>query len=948
MQVIELAKDLRVPPEGLLLLLRELGIPVSDFGTEVPEADVARVLARIERERRAGHKSVSEALGAAIEDAQSAHRPRRRRRRVAGEEPEAAAQLESDAAESEAVTAETAEGPEAEAAPVAGPKAGLQETDEPEAPAPTTRSRKRKAGEPATANEPEASGNAKVATVQEPVEASRAEEEEEVHEAGDHSPVAELETEEASAMEDPDQPQEVEADPGDLIEDDEEEDDEEEEEELPSVASAPKPEPVRRSGPEGPVRVIRKPVPAVPGAPQAAPGGQVRIQAEGYTADGRKKAKKEKKGKKRQRVDQEAVQSNIQRVMAEIKGAGGKKRRRVKGTVPTREDLEAAAEEERMEAERERMTVRVNEFLTVAELGELIDISSTEIIGSAFKNLGLMVTINQRLDFDQIELLLEEFGFTAIREVEYAGEDLLEEEEDRPEDLTHRPPVVTVMGHVDHGKTKLLDFIRKTNVVAGEAGGITQHIGAYHVKLPDDRAITFLDTPGHAAFTAMRARGADVTDIVVLVVAADDSVMPQTVEAISHARNAGVPLIVAINKVDLPAANPQKVKQSLLQHGITVEDFGGEVLSAEISAKEGTGIGDLMEKVLLQAELLELKGNPARPAQGSVIEARLDVGKGPVITVLVQNGTLSVGDSFICGLHDGRVRALLDERGKPVRSAGPGVPVQILGAAGVPQAGDAFAGMTAVKAAEISTTRQRLDREKQLRIKERGFKLGDFSRLLAAGKVGRLPLIIKGDVDGSVQALSDSLEQLGSDEVQVEIIHRAVGAINESDIILAGPAGAVIIGFRVRPDANARNLAEREGVEIHIFDVIYEAVDQVKAALEGMLAPERREKILGSAQVREVFKITRVGTIAGCFVTEGTIGRQAKARLIRDGIVVYDGQFGSLKRFKDDVKEVREGYECGIGIAHFNDIKVGDVIECYKVEEVARTLAESGAGSGRR
>jgi translation initiation factor IF-2 len=406
-----------------------------------------------------------------------------------------------------------------------------------------------------------------------------------------------------------------------------------------------------------------------------------------------------------------------------------------------------------------------------------------------------------------------------------------------------------------------------------------------------------------------------------------------------------VPLIVAINKVDLPAANPQKVKQSLLQHGITVEDFGGEVLSAEISAKEGTGIGDLLEKILLQAEILELKGNPNRPAHGTVIEARLDVGKGPVVTVLVQNGTLKVGDSFICGLHDGRVRALLDERGKPVKSASPGVPVQILGSAGVPQAGDAFSSMSAVKAAEISTTRQRLDREKQLRIRERGFKLGDFSQLLAAGKVGRLPLIIKGDVDGSVQALSDSLEQLGSDEVQVEIIHRAVGAINESDIILAGPAGAVIIGFRVRPDANARSLAEREGVEIHIFDVIYEAVDQVKAALEGMLAPERREKILGSAQVREVFKITKVGTIAGCYVTDGTIERQAKARLIRDGIVVYDGQFGSLKRFKDDVKEVREGYECGIGIAHFNDIKVGDVIECYRVEEVARTLA--GAGSGR-
>jgi len=932
MQVIELARDLRVTPEGLVVLFRELGIPVPDFGTEVSEADVSRVLARIERERRAGHKKVSEALEAAIEDAQSAHRPRRRRRRAAGDETEAGVKEDAGATEADAVPAqETADAPaEPPGEVVAAEPPVKEEAGKEEEPAPKSRARKSKKPEPSSASAVGAEVEAAGAGEREIEEAPAAEEEDSGAEADG----------EVILSEGADGDAEEQGEGGVAYVEPEEE--EEGEIELP--AAAPKPEPVRRSGPEGPARVIRKPVPASPSA-SAAPGGQVRIQAEGYTADGRKKAKKEKKGKKRQRVDQEAVQSNIQRVMAEIKGAGGKKRRRLKGSVPTREDMEAAAEEERLEAERERTTVRVNEFLTVAELGELIDISSTEIIGSAFKNLGLMVTINQRLDFDQIELLLDEFGFTAIREAGYAGEDVLEEVEDLPEDLQPRPPVVTVMGHVDHGKTKLLDFIRKTNVVAGEAGGITQHIGAYHVKLPDDRAITFLDTPGHAAFTAMRARGADVTDIVVLVVAADDSVMPQTVEAISHARNAGVPLIVAINKVDLPSANPQKVKQSLLQHGITVEDFGGDVLSAEISAKLGTGIPDLMEKVLLQAELLELKGNPDRPAQGTVIEARLDVGKGPVVTVLVQNGTLKVGDSFICGLRDGRVRALLDERGKPVKSAGPGVPVQILGAAGVPQAGDAFTAMTAVKAAEIANTRQRLDREKQLRIKERGFKLGDFSQLLAAGRVGLLPLIIKGDVDGSVQALSDSLEQLGSDEVKVEIIHRAVGAINESDIILAGPAGAVIIGFRVRPDSNARNLAEREGVEIHIFDVIYEAVDQVKAALEGMLAPERREKILGTAQVRDVFKITRVGTIAGCYVSEGIIDRHAKARLIREGIVVYDGQFGSLKRFKDDVKEVREGYECGIGIAHFNDVKVGDVIECYKVEEVARTLA--GVGSGR-
>jgi len=915
MQVIDLANDLKVSPEGLIHLLREMGISVTEPTSEVREADVSRILARIERERRAGHKDISEALEAAIEDAQASHRPRRRRRRAA------ALPVEEDVEDSP----EDQEGdPEAEV------------TEEAES-----------AAEEALSEEMEEEAESEIES-----EAAEEEEEEEEEEETVAEEVEVAEEDEVEASEDRDEVEEPAAE--EEAGEDEEEDEEEEYEEAEADASedeeeepsepAPKPEPVRQAAPEGPARVIRRPTP--PPAASAGPGGSVRVQAEGYTADGRKKTRKDKKGKKRQRVDQDAVQSNIQRVMAEIKGGGGKKRRRGKGSVPTREEVEAAKEEERKERERERTTVRVNEFLTVAELAELIDISSTEIIGSAFKNMGLMVTINQRLDFDQIELLLEEFGFTAVREEEYAAEDVTEEEEESPEDLKPRPPVVTVMGHVDHGKTKLLDYIRKTNVVAGEAGGITQHIGAYHVVLPDERTLTFLDTPGHAAFTAMRARGADVTDIVVLVVAADDSVMPQTVEAISHARNAGVPLVVAINKVDLPAANASKVKQELLQHGVTVEDFGGDVLSAEVSAKEGRGIEDLLEKVLLQAEILELKANPDREAHGAVIEAQLDVGKGPVITVLVQAGTLHVGDSFICGLYDGRVRAMLDERGKAVREAGPGIPVQVLGSAGVPQAGDAFASMSAEKAAEIATTRQRLEREKQLRIKEKGFKLGDFSKLLADGQVGTLPLIIKGDVDGSVQALSDSLEQLSTHEVQVEIIHRAVGAINESDVILAGPAGAVIIGFRARPDANARNLAEREGVDIHTYDVIYEAVDQVRAALEGMLAPERREKILGTAEVRDTFKITKVGTIAGCYVSDGVIERSRKARLIRDGIVIYDGEFSSLKRFKDDVREVREGFECGIGIANFNDVKVGDVIECYQVEEVARTLAASAGGRG--
>ncbi len=866
MQVIELATDLKVDPGALIHFLRELGIPVQDDEAEMSEADVSRVIARVERERRAGHKDVTEALEAAIEDAQSSTRRRRRRRRSAPEpseevEVEAEAEAESDEVEEEVVF-------EAEA---------------------------------------------------------EADAEEEI-EAGDDSDEEGEDSEEVEA----ENAEDIEAD-SEVVEEEVSAIETAEEVEEESIIFE-KPQAVRIGAAEGPVSTGGQP------AASAAPGGQVRIQAEGYTSDGRRKKKERKKGKKRQRVDQEAVQSNIQRVLAEIKG-GGKKRRKARGSVPSKEERAAAEEEVRQEEEREATTVRVNEFLTIAELSELVDVSASQIVGSAFKNLGLMVTINQRLDFDQIEMLLEEFGFTAVREEEYGTEEPEEVVEDAPEDLRGRPPVVTVMGHVDHGKTKLLDFIRSANVVGGESGGITQHIGAYHVELPNERSITFLDTPGHAAFTAMRARGADVTDIVVLVVAADDSVMPQTVEAISHARNAGVPLVVAVNKIDLPTANPGKVRQELLQHEVQVEEFGGDVLSAEISAKKGEGIDDLLEKILLQAEMLELKANPDRAAHGAVIEAQLDVGKGPVISVLVQTGTLRVGDSFICGLYDGRVRAMLDERGKSIKAAGPGIPVQVLGAPGVPQAGDTFLAMEADRAAEIASTRQRLEREKQLRIKERGFKLGDFSELMAEGQVARLPLIIKGDVDGSVQAVSDVLEQLSTDEVQVDIIHRAVGAINEPDVLLAHSAGAVIIGFGVRPHPNARRIAERDSVDIHVYDVIYEAVDDVKAALEGMLEPERRETVLGDAEVRDIFKITKVGTIAGSYVTDGTIDRKASARVIRDGIVVYDGEFSSLKRFKDDVSEVKDGLECGIGIANFNDVKVGDIIECYRVEEVARTLA---------
>ena len=875
MRVIELARDLGVSSDVLLNLLRMLRISVSDEEAPVSEGDVSLILARLERERRSGRKDSAEAIEAVIEEAKPAAGRRRRRQRSEVAEPEVEVQ-DDEAAAVEAVEA-VAEVEAAEPEPAADAELAEPSDDAPE----------EEAAEPA---ETSVEAPDETLTSEEPgLEAASPEE---------------VETE--LVVELPPEPDRPAAEP---------------------------PEPVRQTAPEGPARVIRRPRPAA----TTGAAGQVRVQAEGYTADGQRNLRQKRKGKKRQRVDQSAVQENVQRVMAELKGKGKKRRR--KGAAPSKEEREAAEEEARQEEERERTTVRVNEFLTVSELSDLVNVSSTELVGSAFKNLGIMVTINQRLDFDHIELLLDEFGFTALKEEEYGAHDEREVEEDALEDLEPRPPVVTVMGHVDHGKTLLLDFIRSSNVVAGESGGITQHIGAYHVELDDSRMITFLDTPGHSAFTAMRARGAEVTDLVVLVVAADDSVMPQTKEAISHARNANVPIVVAVNKCDLPTADPVKVKQELLQHDVQVEDFGGDVLSADISAKTGDGVEELLEKILLQAELLELKANPNRAALGTVIEAHLDVGKGPVVSVLVERGTLRVGDAFVVGRYEGRVRAMLDERGKPVREAGPGIPTQILGTAGVPQGGDAFQVMSADKASEVAQSRMRLDREKQLRIKERGVKLGDFSGLRAEGKADALPLIIKADVDGSVQALSDALEHLGTDEVKVQIVHRAVGAINEEDVLLAATSGAVIIGFRVRPATSARKQAERDGVEIRVYDVIYEAVDEIRAALEGMLAPERREQVLGAAEVREVFKISKVGTIGGCHVIEGVIDRKAKARIVRDGMVTYEGELSSLKRFKDDAKEVREGFECGIGIANFNDIKVGDVIECYTVEEVARTLA---------
>lgn len=924
MLVKELATDLKVNADVLLRFLRESGVRVGHPDAPIRDVDVALIRTRLERERRAGHGEAADVMKAAVKARRPVSRRRRRapsRRRAPLERRTAEAEAPEDAV-ADVETVVDATGPPVGQDVAIAPEMPGTETGEPrEAEAvPTAEEMDARTPEAPLADEPAAAADSA---------------------PGDEVPAVPVAEEQADGA-GPAVSELPEAAPGPSASDVADGD-------ADAALARPEPPLAARTGFK-PARARDRPgagPPPAGGKPEpaasAGPGGRVRIQAEGYTSDGRRKRAR-KKGRRRKGADRDVARQNIQRVMAEIKG-GRKKRKRGKGAVAAAKEERVAAEERAAEARSaEERTVRVNEFLTVAELAELMDVGPTEIIGWAFKNMGLLVTINQRLDFDQIELLLEEFGFTAVRETDYLPPPEEQAEEDDPADLRPRPPVVTVMGHVDHGKTKLLDWIRDTNVVAGEAGGITQHIGAYHVALDDARTISFLDTPGHAAFTAMRARGADVTDLVVLVVAADDAVMPQTIEAISHAKTAGVPIVVAINKIDLPTANADKVRQDLLQHGVTVEDFGGETLVAEVSAKTGEGMDDLMEKILLQAEILELKANPARDALGAVVEAELDIGKGPLATILVQSGTLRVGDSFVVGLHDGRVRALLDERGHGVDAVGPGIPVQILGVAGVPQAGDVLQVMGADKAASIATNRQRLDREKQLRIKQRGIKLGDFTQLMAAGDVGTLRLVVKGDVDGSVQALCDALEQLSTDEVQVEIIHRGVGAVNESDVMLALAAGAVIVGFRVRPDALARQASSRDAVDIQVYDVIYEAVDDVRAALEGLLAPERRESVLGAAEARVIFRIRGVGTIAGSYIMDGVVRRGGLARVIRDGVVIYDGEIGSLRRFKEDVREVKEGFECGIGIANFNDLKVGDVVETYQVQEVARTLAGSERG----
>jgi translation initiation factor IF-2 len=580
--------------------------------------------------------------------------------------------------------------------------------------------------------------------------------------------------------------------------------------------------------------------------------------------------------------------------------------------------------------------LQLTEFVTANDLANMMDVSVTDVISTCM-SLGVMVAINQRLDAEIINLVAEEYGF----KTEYVSADVIEaiaEEEDDPKDLVPRSPIVTVMGHVDHGKTSLLDSIRSTNVIAGEAGGITQHIGAYNVELSDGRKITFLDTPGHEAFTAMRARGAKVTDVAIIIIAADDNVMPQTVEAINHAGAAGVPIVFAINKVDKPGANPEKIKEKLAEMNYLVEDWGGKYQSQEISAKKGTGIRELLEKVILEADLLELKANPNRKATGSIIESELDKGRGYIATVLVENGTLRQGDIVIAGAYFGRIKAMFNERNQRITEAGPSEPALILGLNGAPQAGDTFNVMdTEQEARAIANRREQLQREQSMRT-QKLLTLDDIGRRIAIGNFQQLNIIVKGDVDGSVEALSDSLIRLSTEEIQVNVIHKAVGQISESDITLAAASEAIIIGFQVRPSLNARKEAEKEGVDIRLYSIIYDAIEEVTAAMEGMLSPDIKEEVTGNVEVLEVFKVSKIGTVAGCMVRDGKVKRSSKIRLIRDGIVVYTGEIDSLKRFKDDVKEVTSGYECGITIHNFNDIKVGDIIEAYEEIEVKKTL----------
>ena len=634
-------------------------------------------------------------------------------------------------------------------------------------------------------------------------------------------------------------------------------------------------------------------------------------------------------------LSDEQIKNQIKETLEKLTNKGGKS----KGSKYRKEKRTFRREQDELQQELEAAdrTLRVTEFITVSELASLMDVSATEVISACF-SLGVMVTMNQRLEADTLTLVADEFGY----KIEFADADLEaeseEEVQDTEEDLLPRAPIVTVMGHVDHGKTSLLDYIRKTNVIAGESGGITQHIGAYNVKLENGQRITFLDTPGHEAFTAMRARGAQVTDIVIIVVAADDDVMPQTKEAIAHAQAAGVPMIIAINKVDKPNANPDNIRQQLSGMNILVEEWGGNVQAQEISAKFGNNVDLLLEKVLLQAEMLELKANPNKNASGAIIEASLDKGRGYVSTVLVQAGTLRVGDYVVAGKNHGKVKAMLDERGRQLTEAGPSIPVTILGLDGAPTAGDKFKVYEDEREAKsIANKREQLQREQTIRTKKH-LTLDELGRRIALGDFKELNIILKGDVDGSVEALSDQLQRLSTAEISVNIIHKGVGQITESDVLLAAASDAIMIGFNVRAGANAKELADREEIEIRTYSIIYAAIDDVKEAMEGMLSPEIREQVIGNVEIRETFKISKVGTIAGCMVLNGKVTRNSKIRLLRDGIVKYDGELESLKRFKDDVKEVTKGYECGLNIKGYNDIEVGDILEVYEEIEVKKKL----------
>jgi len=646
------------------------------------------------------------------------------------------------------------------------------------------------------------------------------------------------------------------------------------------------------------------------------------------------KPKHKKKKPLRPEVSEEDVQKQIKDTLARLTSKGkskGSKHRRDK-----REAVSQKAQEELEQQEIDKQVLKVTEFVSVNELATMMDVGATEVI-SVCMNLGLLVSINQRLDAETMALVADEFNFT-VEFISVEVQEAIKEDEDKDEDLLPRSPIVTVMGHVDHGKTSLLDHIRKANVIAGEAGGITQHIGAYSVEIDNGKTITFLDTPGHEAFTAMRARGAQVTDIAIIVVSADDNVMPQTVEAINHASAAGVPIVFAINKIDKAGADPEKIKEKLANMNYLVESWGGKYQSQDISAKQGTNIDALLEKVLLEAEMLDLKANPNKRASGTVIESELDKGRGYISTILVESGTLNIGDVVLAGSFFGHAKAMYNERGKRVETIGPATPVQILGLNGAPQAGDKFNVMDSDKEArEITNKREQLQREQSLRT-QKHITLDEIGRRIAIGNFQEINIIVKGDVDGSIEALSDSLIKLGTEEIQVNILHKGVGQISESDVLLAATSNAIIIGFQVRPSVNARRLAEKEEIDIRLYSVIYDAINEVKDAMEGMLSPDIKEEITATVEVRETFRIKKVGTIAGCMVKEGKINRNTKVRIIRDGIVIYTGSLGSLKRFKDDVKEVASGYECGLNIDGFNDIKVGDIVEGYQETEVKKKL----------